>query len=193
MNLSALRHPRAFWIAVCLLLVAVVAGPFLFRWKIHDQTHVFKLGEYGNWLAGALTPGVIIIALFALLTQMKSQKDAIQAQTKATKVQVDTNRKLLMGIMLDNIDRLQGHLNYLAYASSSGEYRRASEMEAKTRMYYIARLLEPDNQPIPGEQTEHLKKGLRTVVNLARESETDTYLDRRILALDEKLNGPQQA
>jgi hypothetical protein len=58
---------------------------------------------------------------------------------------------------------------------------------SQEKMYYINLLLEPNGQLEPGDQTEILKKDLRTIITLAAESETSTFLDGRIVALDEKL------
>jgi hypothetical protein len=56
------------------------------------------------------------------------------------------------------------------------------------RMYYINLLLYDGKTPLPGEHTENLKRDLRIIIDLAEESGTLSFLDKRILDLNTKLN-----
>lgn len=175
-------------IAFIVILALILAGPFILHWKSHDpSTHVFKLGEYGAWLQGALTPGVVILAFVTLYNQISSLNSALKSQRETNAIQREANKQLLMGIILDNIERFQGHLNYLAFAAFYNE-RRSRDVMEPGRMYYINLLLKPDQTPHPGEHAENLKKDLCTIISLAKESGTTSFLDKRIIDLDTRLN-----
>jgi len=187
-----------------LIIVSVVtmlflgALPLIIGWNAYDPTtKVFKLGEYSSWLQGILTPGVFVIALFSLkatfdaqVSANQAQREANEAQRETNEAQRDANRRLLMGIMLQNIERFQGHLNYTASASVYNARRNRDNIE-QGRMYYINLLHSKKGEPcIPGQHTDDLKNDLRSIVLLAKESGTLSFLDRRIVELDVMLNGP---
>ena len=128
-----MKYPKSIitggFIAVLILLILPVL-PFILHWKSHDPTtHVFKLGEYGSYLQGALTPVVVIIAFITVYIQMISLKSTLDAQRDANTSQRDANKRLLMGIMLDNIEKFQGHLNYLAFAAFYKKRRSRETMD----------------------------------------------------------------
>jgi hypothetical protein len=108
----------------CVGVLVLVTGPFLLHWKSHDlSTHVFNLGEYRSWLQGGLTPLVVIIAFVTVYIQILTIDKTLQSQRDTNNVQRDANKKLLMGIMLDNIQRFNDHVNYLAFAVYHNERR----------------------------------------------------------------------
>jgi hypothetical protein len=109
-------------IAAIVAAAILIALPLCLGWvNGHDQ---FKFGEYGSWLQGTLTPIAILVAMLAVLLQSRGQAEANAIQAKA-------NKQLLMGIMLDNLQRLEGHLNYMAAIVCLGTCPASDEVRQK--------------------------------------------------------------
>jgi hypothetical protein len=93
-----------------------------------------------------------------------------------------------MRIVMDNLPRLQVHLNYLAFAAFSGQRREAKMAEDRGPLGYIQILAEDLSKIMPGEHADELRSELNRVVALARASGTEAMLDGRIQRLAQRFN-----
>jgi hypothetical protein len=121
----------------------------------------------------------------AVFQQAQSQRETNEIQSKA-------NKQLLMGVVLDNLDKLEEHLNDVARsiywesepAADLAKQKSLDKYEKLPLSFIELLITEP---PQPGFYRDNLVRELNHVIKLAKAGDVDSFLNWRIKKLAEKL------
>jgi len=153
----------------------------------YDKDTKFKFGDYAIWLQAILTPCAIGIAALTVFLQWRSLQETLQEQRLSNAQQSELNKNVLLGVMFDNMERFQNHLNYMTCAAVFNERRSRDVVEKMGPMGYINSVLFDGLKIEIGPEYQKLITDLENIISMAEASGTLPFFDLRILQLHERL------